>query len=171
MEITATVDGARATIAVVGTIDTRASSDFESEMLKAVQAGAKQVIVDFAKLDLVTSAGIRVLVMMAKRLKGSGGGLVLCSLSADVRRVFDISGLTSQFRIAATRADAMAALAQADAPKSKSSGSRISQAVKVLLGGRARTSIAAAPGGPGERSSLSAHVIGLLGDKTKPPRK
>ena len=82
--------------------------------------------------------------MMAKRPQGLGGGLVLCAMSADVHRVFDISGLTSQFCIVASVGGAAALLARPQSAPSKTADSRISQAVKVLLGGRSKP--AADPG-------------------------
>ena len=78
MQIATAADGALATVTVAGTIDTRASGEFEAALVKAVEGGGRQIVVDFAKLDLITSAGIRVLVLFAKRLQAIGGGFALC---------------------------------------------------------------------------------------------
>jgi len=171
MDITTTTDGTLATLAVVGTIDTRASTDFERALAKAIEGGGLHVIIDFTRIDLITSSGIRVLVLFAKRLHGIGGGLVLCSLSPDVQRVFDIAGLTAQFRIAPTRAAGAAALTGSGAAPRKSRGSRVARLVGSLLGGRDEASGPERPGGRGERSPLTSQVARLLGDeKPRPPR-
>jgi len=169
MQIATAADGALATVTVVGTIDTRASGEFEAALVKAVEGGGRQIVVDFAKLDLITSAGIRVLVLFAKRLQAIGGGFGLCCLSADVQRVFDISGLTTQFKIAATRAEAIAAIGGA-APTKKSKGSRVARLVGSLLGGRVDAREADAPADGAEQSPLSKQVARLLDESTRPPR-
>jgi anti-sigma B factor antagonist len=170
MEITTTADGALATLAVVGTIDTRASADFESALLKAVEGGSRQVIIDFSRLDLITSSGIRVLVLFAKRLSAIGGGVVLCCLSPDVQRVFDIAGLTGQFRIMPTRADAAAALTAGAAPPRRNRGSRVARLVGSLLGDRGEPREAERPADAAGQSPLSKQVAQLLGESPKPPR-
>ena len=81
MEITTTVDGTRATVSVKG-FDTRAAPDFEVAFAKAIDASARRVIVEFSAVDLITSAGIRVLVMVAKRLRSGGSS---CCVASDPR--------------------------------------------------------------------------------------
>jgi hypothetical protein len=110
-----------------------------------------------------------VLVLFAKRLHAIGGGFALCCLSADVQRVFDISGLTTQFKIAATRAEAITAIGGA-VPTKKSKGSRVARLVGSLLGGRVDTREAAPLADAAEQSPLSKQVARLLDESTRPPR-
>lgn len=169
MDIKTTADGTLATVAVAGTIDTRAAGDFEATLVKAVEGGAKRIVIDFARVDLITSAGIRVLVMFAKRLHGSGGGLALCALTPDVRRVFDIAGLASQFRIAATRDEAAGLLKPLAGAAPQARGSKVSRLVGALLGGGDEAAAGAKRTPPAGRSSLSKQVAQLLGEHQ--PRK
>jgi anti-anti-sigma factor len=160
MDIKTETDGSLATLTITGTIDTRASAEFEAALKKAVEGGVNRAILDFAKVDLITSSGIRVLVMFAKRLQSAGGGLVMCALTPDVLRVFEISGLASQFKIAATKAEAVAklkpaAVAAAQPPR----GSKVSRLVGALLGGEAPKETR--PAQPA-RSALSSQVAELL---------
>jgi anti-anti-sigma factor len=167
MDIKTASDGTLATLTVSGTIDTRAAAEFEAALKKAVEGGAKRAVLDFAKVDLITSAGIRVLVMFAKRLQSSGGGLVLCALTPDVVRVFEISGLASQFQIAATRADGVAKLKPAPAAaQPQPRGSKVSRLVGALLGGEATAGARTQT----VRSPLSSKVAELL-DTLGTPRK
>jgi len=48
--------------------------------------------VNLEKLDYISSAGLRVLLATAKKLKAIGGELRVCSLNEIVTEVFDISG-------------------------------------------------------------------------------
>ena len=90
-----------------------------------------KVIVDFAAVELLTSAGIRVLVTITRRLTAIGGVLALCALNASVQRVLDVSGLSGQFKTAATRAEARAMLAAAVGRPHKST---LAQLLDMLIG-------------------------------------
>lgn len=159
MEIKTTTESGVPTLAVSGTIDTRASAEFEAALKKAVEGGNNRAMLDFGKVDLITSSGIRVLVMFAKRLQSAGGGLVLCALTADVLRVFEISGLATQFQIAATRAEALTKLKPAAAAASAPRGSKVSRLVGALLGGQTKSE---ARPTQAARSPLSSKVAELL---------
>jgi anti-anti-sigma factor len=166
-------DGDLVTAILAGAIDMRAAGDFEKAVLKAIEEGGRRVVIDFARVDLLTSAGIRVLVTLTRRLQGSGGAVVLCSLGPAVQRVFDISGLTKQFRIAATRAEAVAALRSPASTPKRPPPSRLSQVVGVLLGSRSDPAKTGAARGTrtGSTSRLSSQVIRLLAGRTAEPRK
>ncbi len=68
MEIDATAQDTVSILRVTGYLDTRASTDFERKMLELIQGGARLLAIDFTRLDMITSAGIRVLMMVVKRL-------------------------------------------------------------------------------------------------------
>jgi anti-anti-sigma factor len=96
-----------AVIEPAGAVNARAAVALEREVLQHFEKGKRSFVVDFAKVDLFTSAGIRVLVMLRQRLPAVGGQLVLAAMSPHVRMVFDVAGLTSQFAIVDTRAEAV----------------------------------------------------------------
>ncbi len=50
------------------------------------------VVIDFFALDYVSSAGLRVILMTAKRAKQTKSRLILCNLQPHVKEVFEISG-------------------------------------------------------------------------------
>lgn len=72
----------------------------------------RRVVIDFAALDYISSAGLRVVLMTAKRAKQGKGTLVLCGLQPHVKEVFEISGFLKILEVAPDR---LAALAQAAA--------------------------------------------------------
>jgi stage II sporulation protein AA (anti-sigma F factor antagonist) len=159
MRIDSEKDGARATITPSGLIDTRASQEFEQHVVGLFNDGVRSVIVDLSKVDLITSAGIRVLVMMGQRLQRSGGGLVLCALSETVRGVFDVAGLLNQFPIAATRDEAAKQLAASSTPAAAPSGSKLTRLLCRLLEEGDAPAAGAAPDG---RSRLAAEIVDLF---------
>ncbi len=95
-----------------GVIDTRTAQAFEATMVQAFGGGSRAFAVDFTRVDLITSAGIRVLVMMTHRLSRASGGLVLFALGERVRTVFEIGGLLQQFRIVASEQQAVEMLSK-----------------------------------------------------------
>jgi anti-anti-sigma factor len=108
MDIVEDREGDVLLLSPVGRLDTTTSRDFEKKLLELVNGGNVHFVIDFAKLDYVSSAGLRVLVMLGKRLPGLNGSLVLSTLSPQVREVFDIAGFTRIFQIVADRKQALA---------------------------------------------------------------
>jgi anti-anti-sigma factor len=108
MEIVEEREGDVLVLAPVGRLDTTTSRDFEKRLLELVNGGNVHYVIDFVRLDYVSSAGLRVLVMLGKRLPGLSGSLVLSSLSPQVREVFDIAGFTRIFNIVPDRKQALA---------------------------------------------------------------
>lgn len=162
MRIDSEKDGTRATIAPSGLIDTRASQEFEQHVVGLFGDGVRSVIVDLSQVDLITSAGIRVLVMMGQRLQRNGGGLVLCSLSETVRGVFDVAGLLNQFRIAATRDEAAKQLATLSAPAAAPAGSTLTRLLQRLLVEDTPDSSRSGDAPPPERSRVTVELLELF---------
>ena len=75
--------------------DSNTSEAFEQLIMSHIDSGTKQLVVDFNKLDYISSAGLRVLLMVAKRLKSESGEFTLCGLKSHIRGVFEISGFLS----------------------------------------------------------------------------
>jgi anti-anti-sigma factor len=117
MELKVTRHGAASQVAVLhpgAQVDGRSAFQFEQDVLELLQDGTKYVVVDFAAVTLFASAGIRVLILMLHKLDARDGALVLCGLNQYVRNVLDVSGLTGQFTIVGTIADAVKAMPAAE---------------------------------------------------------
>lgn len=97
-------------ITPVGRLDVNTSSELESRMLERVAVGETRLVVDLLGVEYISSAGLRVLLMIAKKLKERSGRLALCSLGPAVRQVFELAGLLSLFPVEASREDAVARL-------------------------------------------------------------
>jgi anti-sigma B factor antagonist len=72
-----------------------------------IEAGENRFLVNFEKLDYISSSGLRVLLAAAKQLKGTDGELRICSLNEVVREVFDISGFTTIFKVFGSESEAL----------------------------------------------------------------
>jgi len=94
---------------IEGRLDSSTSGILEKKFLDTTEAGEKNFVIDFASMDYISSAGLRVLLMAAKKTKKVGGKVVLSALSANVKEVFDIAGFTSIFTISASQEEAIQA--------------------------------------------------------------
>ncbi len=98
-------------VAVAGRLDSATSDAFEKTLLGLYEQPAARVLLDCGALAYVSSAGLRVVLMAAKRARQGQGRLVLCGLSPNVREVFEISGFVKILDIAADRAEGSARVA------------------------------------------------------------
>jgi anti-anti-sigma factor len=100
--------GAVRILALSGRLDTETSADLELALQDLQAAGAAHFLIDMADIGYVSSAGLRVLLALAKQLDGGRGSLRLCNLNAAVTQVFDVAGFSKLFLIYPTRAAALA---------------------------------------------------------------
>ena len=95
-------------VAIAGSLDSATAPEAQ-KALDAVVAGAKKVALDFSQLDYISSAGLRVLLGVAKKLRSSGGTLGMFGLNQSVREVFEISGFSAILSVYPSEAEAVAA--------------------------------------------------------------
>lgn len=110
MNIDKTKEGDALVLALDGRLDTNTCGELEKSVFADLDAGAKAIVVDFAKLAYISSAGLRVLLMTAKRMRGSGGKLALCALGPNIQEVFKMGGFDKILKIVPTRGEAVTAV-------------------------------------------------------------
>ena len=81
-----------------GRLDASTSPEAE-QALRGRLDDCRALLVDLEGLSYISSAGLRVLLLIAKRMQSNRGKLVLCRLRPDVKTIFELSGLTSIFNI------------------------------------------------------------------------
>ena len=94
-------------IALQGQVNSSNAATVETEVLAVVNQGAKNVLLNMTELSYISSAGLRVVLVLAKRLKQAGGKLVIYGMQPHVREVFDVSGFLAILNVTATRAEAL----------------------------------------------------------------
>jgi anti-anti-sigma factor len=88
-----------ATISPVGEIDFDTVGLLSASLSDTIDAGADRVVVDFAHVTYIDSAGLGALVGAHKKLRAAGGALVLHCEQPRVMRLLTITGLTKLFTI------------------------------------------------------------------------
>lgn len=78
-----------------GRLDSGTSRDFEQALFKRIDDGEQLLVLDFSEVAFISSAGLRVLLSAAKRVKAQGGRMAICSASKQVKEIFDITGCTT----------------------------------------------------------------------------
>jgi anti-sigma B factor antagonist len=90
-----------------GRLDSNTAPELETTVFRAIENGARRMVIDFEALAYISSAGLRVILKTAKDLKRLDGKLVLCAMQDYVREVFEISGFDTFLPIAPTAGDAL----------------------------------------------------------------
>lgn len=90
MEIIKTQNGTDLTIAIEGRLDTMTAPQLEAEVKGSID-GITNLTLDFAKLEYVSSAGLRV-ILAAQKIMNAQGNMKILNVSDDVMEVFEITG-------------------------------------------------------------------------------
>ncbi|RHJ93113.1 anti-sigma factor antagonist [Bacteroides sp. AM07-16] len=98
MKVTIT-EGPEVIITISGRLDTNSSADFEKTIEPILSGTALKVKMNCTDLKYVSSSGLRLFLLLQKKLSHRNGTLRLCGLSADVREVFDVTGFSALFLI------------------------------------------------------------------------
>ncbi len=94
-------------LAFEGRLNAQTSPDAQQQLTRLIEEGENRFLVNFEKLDYISSAGLRVLLAAAKQLKEIDGELRICRLNEVVREVFDISGFTTIFKVFGSESEAL----------------------------------------------------------------
>ncbi len=92
----ARVDGVLA-ITPAGRLDTTTSPSFGQHLDSLLTRGERRLLVDFSSVDYISSAGLRVMLVLARGIRDGGGRLALCGMGESVRQVFYLAGFLPLF--------------------------------------------------------------------------
>lgn len=108
-------------VGLKGRLDAASSGAVEKRLLELIQDGEKWIVLDLGQLDYISSIGLRVFMVTAKRLKTVKGGVVVCSLQSSIEQVFKISGFGRIFSIFPDRDAALTELTAASSSAAEAS--------------------------------------------------
>ncbi|WP_190258821.1 STAS domain-containing protein [Pelotomaculum schinkii] len=80
---------------IVRRLDTVTAPDYDKQCAVWIDEGNKKFVFDFAKLEYISSAGQRSILVIVKKLRACGGYMALCNLNGLVQEVISISGFDS----------------------------------------------------------------------------
>jgi anti-anti-sigma factor len=97
-------------LSLSGKLDATTAKAFEDRILAVINSGTQRLVVDLSQLDYVSSSGLRVFLLAAKRLQPTDGKFALCGLQDQIRQVFDLAGFSSILSIYGSRDEAIKGL-------------------------------------------------------------
>ena len=103
------LDDATSVIELSGEVDLYTAPEFKKHMLAEIERGVGILIIDFSETTFIDSTTLGVLVGGVKRMRPSGGQLLLVCNDRNITKIFEITGLHRVFEIHATRDEALEA--------------------------------------------------------------
>jgi len=97
-------------VRLAGRLDSGTAQPAEESFAGVLSGGMPRLAIDMSKLEYISSAGLRVLLVVARKAQRAQGKVVLFGLVPNVREVFSISGFDRIFAIQSDMATAVAAI-------------------------------------------------------------
>lgn len=85
-------------IAIEGSVDTLTAQSFENDIMQAINDEVKTLVLDFEKVEYVSSAGLRAILGLNTKMEEQGK-MVLKNISENVREVFEMTGFDELLNI------------------------------------------------------------------------
>ncbi|MBR4529369.1 MAG: STAS domain-containing protein [Lachnospiraceae bacterium] len=98
MTITETREDDVIRLSVEGRVDTNTSPELQNRILMAFQK-TNNLVMDFAELDYISSAGLRALLLGHKTANSKGGRMSVVNANEDVMEIFEDTGFADIFFI------------------------------------------------------------------------
>jgi anti-sigma B factor antagonist len=96
------VDGDVVRASVAGELDGASAARLQRSLSAVIAVSAGAVVLDMSGVSFIDSTGLRVLVVLQRRLSAQRRPLTLGDVSAQTRRLLEISGLSAVFGVDGT---------------------------------------------------------------------
>lgn len=98
-------------VEVSGDIDSKTAPEFERNAKIATEK-SQRIAIDLTAVEFMSSAGLRVLLMVYRNIKSQNGKVVLVGVSEDIQDVMSTTGFINFFTIVEKQDEAIAILKQ-----------------------------------------------------------
>jgi anti-sigma B factor antagonist len=92
-----------------GSVDGKTAPEVREQLRPLLTANSK-IVLDLTKVDYLSSAGLRLLLLLYRELSARKGKVVLLGVSEDIRTVMSHTGFLNFFTLASSEAEALQAL-------------------------------------------------------------
>lgn len=99
--------GKKVILRIDGRVDAASAPILERKLSQLVDDEHKEVILDFTRVDYLSSAGMRVLLAVTKKLRVHHGTLILFALGEDVAEIIRMAGLDKILHICSNEKEAL----------------------------------------------------------------
>ncbi|MCR5020631.1 STAS domain-containing protein [Ruminococcus sp.] len=98
MDFEKTENGSTLTVSLIGELDSMNTPELEEKLIKEIK-GVHDLVFDLAKLEYISSAGLRVLLQMQKTMK-TQGSMVIKNTNDEVMDIFKVTGFVRLLNLA-----------------------------------------------------------------------
>jgi len=98
-------------LSMEGRLDSLTSPDADKQLAAAIDRGARKLVLDTNGVVYISSAGLRVLLGVTRKVNTLGGKVVLSRLGPQVQQIIELAGFTSFLPVFKTNEEARKALA------------------------------------------------------------
>ncbi|MBR2825783.1 MAG: STAS domain-containing protein [Solobacterium sp.] len=92
MEIKKELNGEQLKVTVSGRLDTTTAPTLEEELKDSLE-GVKELVIDFKDLEYISSAGLRVL-LVVQRIMNKQGSMRVIDVNDTVMEIFEVTGFS-----------------------------------------------------------------------------
>ncbi len=97
MTVTKKLEGTKLTAAFEGRLDTNTTPQAEQELTGSLD-NVKELILDFKQLDYISSAGLRLLLMLQKKMNNQGS-MTIINANDMVKEIFEVTGFSDVLNV------------------------------------------------------------------------
>lgn len=109
-----TVEGERKSGTLIakasGRIDGSNAREFQDALETFLEGDVSSLVLDLEHLSYISSAGLRVILLVSKKMQRNSAQFGVCALSVSISEVFQISGFDKIIKTHPTQADALSAI-------------------------------------------------------------
>jgi cation diffusion facilitator family transporter/anti-anti-sigma factor len=99
MHVQESMKGTVLVVAGKGRLDAGTAGEFQRRLSASIDGGETRILLDFSDLTSISSAGLRILLVAAKRLEGGNGQFAICGLTENAASVFRLSGFDAIIKV------------------------------------------------------------------------
>ena len=90
MTIEKNLNGTELTVTIAGRLDTTTAPQLEAEFKQNID-GVEKLVLDFASLEYLSSAGLRVL-LQAQKTMNKQGEMIIKNVNETINEIFEVTG-------------------------------------------------------------------------------
>ena len=93
-----------------GRVDGTNAGGLAESSAEHIDAGEAALLLDLGGLTYISSAGLRVLLLAARKMQARSGKALFCGLSEQIAQVFEVSGFNNVLSVYGSQDEALATL-------------------------------------------------------------
>ena len=99
MNVTITSEGSKTLVKFEGRLDTTNAAQFQEDIAPLMALSNPDIDIDCTDMEYTSSQGLRMLLMLQKKVLQSSGAMVMRNMRSSVKEVFDITGFSNIIKI------------------------------------------------------------------------